>query len=428
MFPLASGSFSRRMNVPVKPRISFGLSFRGARRRAICLFVLCSQLHPCGAALGQSRSPSSSFATLSERAAEARDANRLEEAATLYTKALALRPKWTEGWWSLGTIEYDQDHYAKAAPAFERVIALDPANGTAHAMLGLCQFELGKDALALENLLKAEQLNIIKDEQLRTVALYHLGLLQLHARKFGDAKETLSQLAKVHIRTKEVSTALGLAALLIAPKDAPPEGTPGATVVERAGEAEALLTVKDFEQAKRTYAQLADEYPDYPNLHFAFGRLLLETNETDQAVEQFQLELKRDPENVNSMLEIASVRYQVDSEDGLHYAEEALKLSPRLPFAHYLVGLLRLDIGNPAGAIPELEIAEKAFPNESRVYFSLGSAYARVGRKAEAAKARAEFARLNAQEVKQQRATLYSERSPGLAGGQQTLGQRNRQP
>ena len=412
----------------MKPRISLRLSFRGARRSATCFFLLCSPLLPCGAAFGQSRSPSSSFATLSQRAAEARDANRLEEAATLYTRALALGPNWTEGWWSLGTIEYDQDHYAKAALAFQRVIALDPANGTAHAMLGLCQFELGKDALALQSLLKAEQLNIIKDEQLRTVALYHLGLLQLRARRFGDAKETLSQLAKVHIRTKEVNTALGLAALLIAPKDAPPEGTPGATVVERAGEAEAQLTVKDFEQAKRTYTQLVDEYPAYPSLHFAFGRLLLETNETDQAVEQFQLELKRDPENVNSMLEIASVRYQVDSEEGLHYAEEALKLSPRLPFAHYLVGLLRLDTGNAAGAIPELEIAEKAFPNESRVYFSLGSAYARVGRKAEAAKARAEFARLNAQEVKQQRATLYSERSPGLAGGQQTLGRRNPQP
>lgn len=419
MFPLASG---------VKPRISLRRSFRGARRWAICFFFLGSRLLLCGAAFGQSRSSSSSFATLSQQAAEARDANRLEEAATLYTKALALGPKWTEGWWSLGTIEYDQDHYAKAALAFQKVTALDPANGTAHAMLGLCQFELGKDALALQNLLKAEQLNIIKDEQLRTVALYHLGLLQLRARRFGDAKETLSQLAKVHIRTKEVSTALGLAALLIAPKDAPPEGTPGATVVERAGEAEAQLTAKGFEQAKRTYAQLVDEYPAYPNLHFAFGRLLLETNETDQAVEQFQLELKRNPENVNSMLEIAAVRYQVDSEDGLHYAEEALKLSPRLPFAHYLVGLLRLDTGNAAGAVPELEIAEKAFPNESRVYFSLGNAYARVGRKAEAAKARAEFARLNAQEVKQQRATLYSERSPGLAGGQQTLGQGNPQP
>lgn len=364
---------------------------------------------------------SATFDQLVEKAKRASEENRLDEAAALYRKALSLRPRWTEGWWSLGTLEYDQDHYAKAAQAFERLLALDPANGTAHAMLGLCQFELSKDEPALNNLLKAEQLGVIKDERLRKVALYHMGVLELRAHKFDDAKETLDQLARLGVRTKELITGLGLAVLLIRPQDAPPGNTPGATVVDRAGEAEALLAAKDYEQAKQTYVQLTSEFPDYPNLHFAFGRLLLETNETDAAVEQFQLELKRDPDNVYSLLEIAAARYQVDSQDGLPYAEHALKLKPGLPFAHYLVGVLRLDTGDAAGAIPELQIAQNAFPNEPRIYFSLGSAYARTGRKAEAAKARAEFARLNAQE-KQRGATLYSDRPSGLAGGQQTLG------
>src|SRR6266446_508478 len=380
-------------------------------------------------ALPQTKPASPSFAALSKEAAEARHADRLEEAVALYKRALALRPRWNDGWWSLGTIEYDQDHYARAAQDFEKLIALDPANGTAHAMLGLCQFELRKDELALKNLLAAEQLGVIKDEQLRHVALYHLGVLQLRARKFGDAKETLDQLAKDRVRTKELITALGLAVLLVKPQDAPPEGTPGATVIQRAGEAEALLQTKDFEQAKKGYAELTSEFPDYPNLHFAFGRLLLETNETDQAVEEFQRELKRDPQNVNSMLEIASVRYQVDSQDGSKYAEEAVKLAPRIPFAHYLLGVLRLDTGNSAGAVPELEIAQKAFPKESRIYFSLGNAYARVGRKAEAAKVRAEFSRLHAQEAKQKRPSLYSERPPGPSVGQlQTLDKENPHP
>jgi len=364
---------------------------------------------------------SATFDQLAEKAKRASEENRLDEAAGLYRKALALRPRWKEGWWSLGTLEYDQDHYAQAAQAFERLLALDPANGTAHAMLGLCQFELSKDEPALNNLLKAEQLGVIKDEQLRKVALYHMGVLELRARKFDDAKETLDQLARLGVRTKELITGLGLAVLLIRPQDAPPEGVPGATVVERAGEAEAFLAAKDFELAKKAYIQLTSEFPDYPNLHFAFGRLLLETNETDAAVEQFQRELKRDPDNLYSLLEIAAARYQVDSQDGLPYAEHALKLKPGLPFAHYLVGVLRLDTGDAAGAIPELQIALYEFPNEPRIYFSLGSAYARTGRKAEAAKARAEFARLNAQE-KQRGATLYSDRPPGLAEGQQTLG------
>jgi tetratricopeptide (TPR) repeat protein len=366
----------------------------------------------------QTKPPSPSFATLSKQAAEARDADRLEEAVTLYTRALALQPKWVEGWWSLGTLEYDQDHYAKAALDFQKMIALDSANGSAHAMFGLCQFELGRDQLALKNLLAAEHLGIVKDERLRKVSLYHMGVLQLRAKRFGDAKETLDQLAKDRVRTKELITALGLAALLVRPQDAPPQGTPGATVVERAGEAELLLGAKSFEQAKQTYAELTGEFPDYPNLHFAFARLLLETNETDQAIEEFQRELKRDPRNVNSLLEIASVRYHVDSQDGLKYAEEAAKLAPGIPFAHYLLGVLRLDTGNAAGAVPELEAAQKAFPKESRVYFSLGNAYSRVGRKAEAARARAEFARLNALEAKQRVSTVYGERPPGPPVGQ----------
>jgi tetratricopeptide (TPR) repeat protein len=368
----------------------FAKSRRAFVRLALAFLGLFSNTaHP------QTKPSSPNFAALSRRAAEARDADRLEEAAVLYTKALALRPNWTEGWWSLGTLEYDQDHFARAAIDFEKVIALEPANGTAHAMLGLCQFELGKDDPALKNLLKTQRLGIVKDEQLRRVALYHLGVLQLRARKYGDAKETLNQLAKEGIKTKELMTALGLAALLVNPKEAPAQGTPGAGVIERAGEAETLLAMKDFEPAKQIYTELTAEFPDYPNLHFAFGKLLLGTHETDQAVEEFQKELKRDPQNVNSLLEIAAVRYRVDSEDGLKYAQAAVKLAPGIPFGHYLFGLLLLDTGDFQAAIPELETARKRFSREASIYFALGNAYARAGRKAEAAEARETFKRLD---------------------------------
>lgn len=346
-------------------------------------------------ARSQTASSSRSFASLSKQAAEARDANHLEQAAALYTQALALRPRWIEGWWSLGTLEYDQDHYAKAAIDFQKLIALDPTNGTAHAMLGLCQFELKSDAPALKNLLEAERLGIVKDEQLRKVAVYHLGVLQLRARRYRDAKETLDHLAQDGIRTKELITALGQAALLVTPQQAPPEGSDGAGVVQRAGEAEALLAINDFDQAKQKYVQLISEFPNYPNLHFAFGRLLLEKHETEEAVAQFQLELKRDPQNVNSLLEIAAVRYLVDSRDGLPYAEQAVKLAPQMYFAHYLHGLLLLDTGNFQSAIPELETARKGLSQTAAVYFALGNAYARAGRKAEAAQARETFKRLD---------------------------------
>src|SRR6266852_991277 len=401
-----------------KTRVQVELNMCSLRTMRLAMsLVIAVWLMPPGTLAAQQQR--SAFSRLVERAEKASEESRLDEAGRLYARALALRPRWADGWWSLGTLEYDQDHYEEAAQAFQKLLGIQPSNGTAHAMLGLCQFELHRDEPALKNLLAAERFGIVKDEQLRKVALYHLGVLQLRARKYRDSHDTLQQLAKDGARTKELIIALGQAALLIRPQDSPPEGTEGATMIEQTGEAETLLATNEFERAKQVYTRLANEFPNYPNLHFAYGRLLLETHETDEAIEEFQRELTRDPKNVNSLLEIAAVRYQVDSQDGLKYAEEAVKLAPGLPFAHYLLGLLRLDTGNAAGAIPEFEIARKSFPREAQVYFSLGSAYARTGRRVEAAKARAEFVRLNAQAATQAGSNVYGERPSGISQGQQ---------
>lgn len=359
-----------------------------------------------------------SFSQLAEEAKKASDENRLADATRLYSQALTVRPRWADGWWSLGTLEYDQDHYANAAKAFAKLIVLDSKNGTAHAMLGLCQFELGQDAPALKNLLFAESIGIVKDEQLRKVALYHLGLLQLRAGRFGAARESFGQLVRDRVITQEIASGMGLAALLIRPKDAPAEGTPGAQIVEQVGQSEVLLFTNQFDPARQKYNQLVSEFPEYANLHFAFGRFLLETHETDAAVEEFKTELKRDPQNVNSMLEIAMALQLVDPGEGLKYAEQALKLAPKLPLAHYLVGTLRLNSGDPKGAIPELELAQRSFPEESGVYYALGMAYSRVGRKAESAKARSEFSRLTAKAPKPSGAVIYGDRSTSVLSGQ----------
>ncbi len=64
----------------------------------------------------------SGFSTLSARADAAREAGRLDEAVSLYRRALALRADWKEGWWAVGTILYDQDSHAEAASAFRRLL------------------------------------------------------------------------------------------------------------------------------------------------------------------------------------------------------------------------------------------------------------------------------------------------------------------
>src|SRR5690348_10390031 len=120
---------------------------------------------------------SKTFHELAARADSARDANHLEEATKLYHRALVLNPKWAEGWWSLGTLEYDNGRYAEAELAFGKVVVLDPKQGTARAMLGLCEFEMGQNDRALKDIEASKTLGVLEDKQLRDVVTYHEAIL-----------------------------------------------------------------------------------------------------------------------------------------------------------------------------------------------------------------------------------------------------------
>jgi tetratricopeptide (TPR) repeat protein len=346
-------------------------------------------------AFPQSKPLTEGFDSLAQRAAAARDSNQLDEAVSLYKEALALRPKWAEGWWSLGTLEYDRSNYRAGAAAFRQLIPLAPKDGTAYAMLGLCEFELGQDDAALKHMEKAKTLDISSNPQLRNVLLYHDGLLLLRAGRFQSAETVLGSLCQDSIPNPDVVKALGWAVFRIFPNTAPPEGSPGATIILRAGHASCIAVQKKYDAAHKEYADLVAEYPNYPNIHYVYGKFLAEGNDPAAAVAEFQTELKNNPRDINSRLEIAATQYKLNSAAGIPYAEEAVQINPHVSFAHYLLGLLYLDTDNYQKAIPQLEIAQKAFPKDPKIYFALGSAYSRAGRKQEAEKARLAFQRLS---------------------------------
>lgn len=349
-------------------------------------------------ASSQTKKPASNFAELSAKANAARDADQLDEAATLYRKALALRPGWAEGWWSLGTLEYDRNGYKEAAAAFRKLVALQPKSGTAHVMLGLCEFELGEDDAALASLTEGRQLGITDEPQLRPVLLYHEGILLQRSGRFESAQDILGQLCRQVPYPPEVALAVGAVALRVRDRQLPAQGTTEYQVMQQTGNATCLGIQRKYDEGSRAFDGLTASYPSYRNLHYAYGMLLLDANNTDGAVQQFQAEIQNNPNDANARLRIAAAKYRIDSAGGLPYAEEAVKLEPELPLGHYLLGLLLLDTDNYTHAIPELEIAQKAFPDQPKVYFALASAYSRAGRKEDAARARKKFSQLNQQQ------------------------------
>ena len=172
------------------------------------------------------------------------------------------------------------------------------------------------------------------------------------------------------------------------------EASPTRDIVLKAGRAEEYDLGKNVEEARKAYDALVLEASDFPNIHYAYGRFLLSTEEVEDARIQFKEEIKKNPRHVRARMQLATTYYRANSAEGIPYVQEVVKLKPAYPFGHYLLGLLYLTQGTYRQSVPQLETAARMVPREPQFQFALGNAYAKAGRKADAAKARASFRRL----------------------------------
>ena len=357
----------------------------------LCLAVLFALFLPSLHLSAQARSK---FDTLRAQAEAARDANRLDEAVGLYQRALAVRPAWKEGWWSLGTLQYDRSRYAEAKRALQKVVTQDPESGTARLMLGLSEFELGEDGAALHEIERAKKQTLTHDPQMLDVMFFHEGVLLRRSSQFEAAAQVLQDLCARNPTDSEVVRELGMVALRLPDKLYPAIDSSTGGVVLPLGEARCRIAQKKFDAAQQLAKAAVAQFPQERNVHYAYGRVLLDCNDPLDAVSAFEEEIRNQPNDVFSRLEIAAAQYRTNSAAGIPYAEEAVRLNPRVPIGHYLLGLLLVDVGQYEDAVPQLEIASASFTEDSKVYFALAKAYAHVGRREDAARSRERFLRL----------------------------------
>jgi Flp pilus assembly protein TadD len=76
------------------------------------------------------------------------------------------------------------------------------------------------------------------------------------------------------------------------------------------------------------------------------------------------------------------------------YAREAAKVAPKSFAARNTLGRMLVDSGELEEGIKELEAARALAPDSPQTRIALASAYAKAGRKEEAARERQEFKRL----------------------------------
>lgn len=334
------------------------------------------------------------FAAITKRASEAREADQIEEAISLYRQAVLMRPSWAEGWWYLGTLYYGADRYAEGRDAFRRLVALQPKAGPGWALLGLCEFKLREYDRALEHVQRGRELGLGNNDDLKRVNRFHAALLLTRIEEFELALQILYVLAREKGDDPALVEAMGLATLALPylPSEVPPDKR---ELVVMAGRANYYTAARRMKEARREYLELVERYPNTPNIHYSYGVFLLLEN-PDTALEEFRRELQVWPSHISARLQIAFEYIKRDDyKAGLPFAEQAVELAPRLFTARNALGRILLELGETQRAIKELAEGVRLAPDSPETRYSLARAYARAGRKQEAARERAEFARLD---------------------------------
>jgi tetratricopeptide (TPR) repeat protein len=336
--------------------------------------------------LNQASSPAqpTTFEKIAKRADAARSADHLNEAIALYSESVRLRPAWPDGWWSLGTLLYEQDQFAEAQVAFAKFVKLQPHAGPAYAFLALCEYETRNDERSLQHFQTWAKHGSPGTDALLDVAGYHWALLLTRQGQFTQALYLLSAKAKKLGATPLLTEAMGLASLRMASL---PEDYPSAKreLVWLAGKAAIYSACDNFRRSEEYTARLAIRYGSEPNVNYFVGTLLGFQGKFPEAAEQYKKELEISPQQVPAMIELALVRIQLlEPAEAMPWAEQAVTLDPNNARARFALGKALLASDHLPESAHELEIAKQLAPESAPVRSALASAYRKLGRMEEA--------------------------------------------
>jgi len=341
-----------------------------------------------------------SFETIANQADAARSRNRVLDAIRLYREGTHLRPAWTDGWWYLGSLLYDQDRFPEASTAFQRLLATTAHRGPAHAFLGLCNYETGKYDDALAQFRAWGDAGWPGTPQLRDVAVFHFALLLARDGRFVESLYLMAPLAARLGDNPELAEAMGLASLRMRdlPANYPPDRRERIWLAGKAA-LFAAQSPADFERADEFAARLESRYPAQPEVHFFRAALYGFEGKKEEAEREYRQELRISPNHVPSLVALAAIDLEkAEVAEAGNLARQAAGADPKNAEAHHLLGRVFLANGDLRASASELETAKQLAPDSPVVRSHLAMVYTRLGRMQEAKAEAAAFLALKKKE------------------------------
>jgi tetratricopeptide (TPR) repeat protein len=337
------------------------------------------------------------FEKLSQQAKAAYEADRRDEAVTLFTQALRLRPGWTQGWWALGSIHYEAGRASACRDALQHMVRLDGSAAAGWIVLGLCEFDLKQYDAAFDHLKRGHTLVPEgTNNPLLDLADYRLALILIHRGAFELSEKLLVKVAWHSPEDSYKTLAGGLAALRIPtwPGDL---GDDNREVVTLAGHTFWSLVTKTPAETDAAFAELLAKYPRYPYVHY-FHANYLSSLQPAECIKEFEEELRVNPQSVPARVQLALLYLNEPRPDAaLKLAREAAQMSPNSVASQLALGRALSANGDDEGALTAFLAARKLDPASAQIRLMLAGSYRLLGRSEEMRREQAESDRLKAQ-------------------------------
>lgn len=298
-------------------------------------------------------------------------------AAAKYLSIIEIAPKLGPAYNNLGALYFRQRDFEKAAAILEKGLAVDPKMQSAEALLGISMYEMGDYARARPRLEVALRANPKDSNVELSLANDLVKLGQLEA-----AVVHLQQIALREPKNQEVWYELGQVYMQLSQDalgklhDIDPDSV---LIHEVSGEI--MESMNNYDAAIVEFKKAVAMAPSQPGTHYKLGSAYWSISQWDAATTEFQAELANDPRNCAARWKLGDVvlMQHGEAQEALADIDKSLAVCPGLMDARGDRARALLRLNRPQEALPDLQAAEKASPDDPTLHYLLAQAYHTLG-------------------------------------------------
>ena len=326
----------------------------------------------------------------------------LEGARLKFNQIREANPNIAEVHATLGAVLFQQGNFSAALRELNTAKLLKPALPRLDGLIAMSQSELGQYTEALPKL--EETFRTAEEKPIKRLSGLELERTYTALRQDREAVALALEMQQIFPDDPEVlyrnERIFGNFAYVTVHKlvDVAPD-----SIWRHQAQAEAQESQGAHDAAIAEYRKILEKDPKHHGIHYRIGRCLRERardlhhpEDLALAMQEFQAELKLDPENANAAYEVGELhRLAGEMEPARASFEAALGTHPDFPEANLGLGTVLAAMHQPAAALPYLKNAIASDPIDEATWYRLAQVERALGHASEQQAALKEFRRLH---------------------------------